>query len=166
MKKRRFTKKTAPDCRQTPGKHERAAALSSTIRRTSFAGPRNNRRLLPISIPGRKNEPIQRFFKLNRPFFKKLMNRMKGKFRFRFHSHGVENSFSTPVTGVIGSGSLIDGSISSAGRRRFSRWLRLPTAPGWRRRFRSASETAGSWKLRSAHPPALPRLLPRRKRTE
>ena len=143
--------------RDSPICNPQAAACTS---------PGSNRRLLPISIPGRKNEPIQRFFKLNRPFFKKLMNRMKGKFRFRFHSQGVENSFSTPVTGVIGSGSLIDGSISSAGRRRFSRWLRLPTAPGWRRRFRSASETAGSWKLRSAHPPALPRLLPRRKRTE
>ena len=43
-----------------------------------------------------KNEPIQRFFTLNRPFFKELTDRMKGEFQFRFHSQGVENSFSTP----------------------------------------------------------------------
>ena len=43
-----------------------------------------------------KNEPIQRFFKLNRPFFKELMDRMKMESQFHFHSQGVGKPLKRP----------------------------------------------------------------------
>ena len=49
-----FSSAAMSDYGQTPGKYERALALSSAIRRTGFAGPRSNRMLLPLSICGRK----------------------------------------------------------------------------------------------------------------
>ena len=41
-----------------------------------------------------KNERFQYLLMLKPPFFKKLMDRMKGRFS-GFHSQRVENSFST-----------------------------------------------------------------------
>ena len=53
-----------------------------------FVDSLSNRRLLPISIPGRKmsvSGPIGP----ETPFYKELMHRMKAKSRFRFHSRSA-----------------------------------------------------------------------------
>ena len=81
-----FSWKRSQTADKSTGKYERAQALSSTIRRTGFAGPRSNRRLLPLSICGRKMS-ISRLNCPEMPFYSKLMFPWKDCSQ-AFHSRG------------------------------------------------------------------------------